>query len=405
MPVYKYSALNEHNEIINGSIDATNTQEVREVLAAEGQKIVKIQADLFARSDAGKQRFVSISSSEVGAFCKQLSIITKSGISIIRGLQMVRDQTDSKKVKELAENLNKSIQKGCSLSDAFANCGFRLPLLLVNMVKVGEVSGNLDEIFKKMADYYEKETRTKKKIVAALIYPCILVCVATGVIIVFTFFVLPELVGIIEENGAELPLLTRIMMGTSKFVASHLLAVFLSILGLIIFYIKVIPFEAKRRFKTFMLFKVPVISRVAIDFLTARVTRTMGILINTGLPMLTIMDTLEKVVGNDKIAQGISEAKDKINKGAALSASLEQMGFFDNMVTNIISISEETGTLAESMTDLADYYDEKFDTGIAKAIAMLEPMFTLIMGGVIAAILLSVMMPMFNMMGALSGNN
>jgi len=405
MPVFKYSALNEHNEIIKGSMDAKNAEDVREALASEGQKIINMREDMFARSSSGKQTLQSISSAEVAAFCKQLNIITKSGISIIKGLIMVRDQTDSKKVQQLADNLSKSIQKGCCLSEAFKNCGYRLPLLLVNMVQVGEVSGNLDEIFKKMADYYENDTRTRKKIIAALIYPCILVCVSIGVIIVFTFFVLPELVGIIADTGGELPLLTRVLMGTSRFVADNLLLVLGSIAGIIIFYIKVLPFEIKRQIKTAIVFKTPMISRVAVDFITARVTRTMGILMNTGLPMLTIMDTLERVVGNERVAKGISEAKDRINKGESLSASFEQIGFFDSMVTNIISISEETGTLAESMVDIADYYDERFDSGISKAISMLEPMFTLIMGGVIAAILLSVMMPMFNMIGSLSNNS
>lgn len=404
MPVYKYSALNEHNEIIKGSIDVGRPEEVRSILASEGQKLIKIRTDLFAKSSSGNQKFKSISSSEIAAFCNQLSIITKSGISIIKGLQMVRDQTDSRKVKELAESLNISIQKGSSLTEAFRNCGYRLPQLLVNMVQVGEASGNLDSIFKKMAEYYEKETRTKKKISSALVYPCILISVAIIVIIIFTFFVLPELVGIISESGVELPLITKILMGTSRFVADNLIAVLLFIAALIAFYIKAVPYGFKQRVKTYIIFKTPMVSRVAVDFLTARVTRTMGMLVNTGLPMLTIMDTLEKVAGNEKLSKGIAGAKDRINKGESLSSSFEQIGFFDNMVTNIISISEETGTLADSMNDLADYYDEKFNSGIAKAISLLEPMFTLIMGGVIAAILLSVMLPMFSMIGSLSGS-
>ncbi|MGE5328017.1 MAG: type II secretion system F family protein [Deltaproteobacteria bacterium] len=405
MPVFKYSALNEHNEITKGSIDARSADEVYEALAAEGQKVINMREEIFARSKAGKQISKSISSSEIAAFCKQLNIITKSGISIIKGLIMVKEQTDSKKVQELADNLSKSIQKGCCLSEAFKNSGFRLPLLLVNMVQVGEVSGNLDEIFRKMADYYENDTRTRKKMISALIYPCILVCVAVGVIIIFTFFVLPGLVDVIQENGTELPLVTRILMGSSRFVADNLVAVILSIIAVIVLYKKAVPYEVKRKLKTAIIFKTPVVSRVAVDFITARVTRTMGILMNTGLPMLTIMDTLEKVVGNERVAKGISEAKDRINKGESLSASFEQIGFFDSMVTNIISISEETGTLAESMVDIADYYDERFDTGISKAIAMLEPMFTLIMGAVVATILLSVMLPMFNMIGSLSANS
>ena len=149
--------------------------------------------------------------------------------------------------------------------------------------------------------------------------------------------------------------------------------------------------------------KIKNVNGVAKDFMTSRFTRTMGILIQTGLSMLTTLETLEKVVGNDVVSRGIAKARDNINKGESLSVSLEQMKFFDNMVINIIAIGEDTGNLCESMLDLADYYDEKFDSGVARLISLIEPIFTLGMGGVIAVILLSAMLPMFDMIGSISG--
>ena len=400
---YKYSALDQNNSIVKGQVDAANENEAREILGERGEKPIRLTPAGVSRGSASGLKFKGISSDEIAVFCKQLSIITKSGISIIKGLLMVKNQTDSKKIKDLAEKLHVGIQKGYSLSEALKNSGYRLPLLLVNMVQVGEMSGNLDDIFRKMSSYFENDSRTKKKVKSAMVYPSILISVSISVIVLFTFFILPQLTEVIMDSGGELPLITKIMMDSSHFVANNIVYLALGGAVLVAVYFVGIPYETRRKYKDLIVLKIPVVSGVAKDFLTTRFARTMGVLINTGLSMLIILETLEKVIGNDKVSKGISAARDKINKGESLSSSLEQMAFFDTMVINIIAIGEETGNLGESLLELADYYDEKFETGVSKLISLIEPIFTLGMGAVIAAILLSAMMPMFNMIGGMSG--
>ncbi len=402
MPKYKYTALDDTSSIVKGQMDAGSEAELKELLAAHGQKLIKVHTNILSKSLSGKARTIPISSDEMAVFCKQLSIITRSGISIHKGLIMVRSQSTNKKIRDLAENVSMGIQKGSSLSNAFRNSGFRLPLLFINMVQVGELSGNLDEIFRKLAEYFEKESRTRKKITAAMIYPVILIFVSVGVIAIFAFFVLPQLVEIIQDSDVQLPIITRIMMGSSEFVVENKIYIALGIILLAVLYFKGIPYEKRRKFFDSLMLKMPAVSGVARDFLTARFVRTMGMLVKIGLSMLTILETLEKLVGNDNLRKGIAQARERINKGESLSSSLEQIGFFDSMVTNIIAIGEETGNLGESLLDLADYYDEKFDSGVSKLISMIEPAFTLGMGAVIAAILLSAMLPVFDMIGSFS---
>lgn len=402
---YKYSVLDSNNSIINGELEALSLNEAKEVLLAEGKKIISVKPNIFSKEYLFGSTAKTLTSQELALFCKQLSIITKSGISIIKGLIMIKGQTRNVKLIELCENIYTRIQKGCSVSVAFKTSGYRLPLLLINMVEIGELSGNLDDIFKKMSDYYEKEANTKKKIVSSMIYPCILICVCIGVITLFTFYILPELVKVIQDTGGKLPFITQALLSSSRFVANNLGYIAIGIVALIIVYKRYVPYSFKYRIKNFFLLKLPLISEVTKDFITARFVRTMGILVKTGLSMLVTLETLENVIGNENVRHGIGMAREKINKGESLSVSIEQIGFFDPMVTNIISIGEETGSLDTALLDLAEYYDEKFDSGISKLISLLEPSFTLIMGVVIGTIVLSAMLPMFNMISSFSNMN
>lgn len=396
---YKYTALDQNNNVITGSIDAASEIQARDILASQGQKLIKIKREALAKAGPGEK---SISGPEIAVFCKELSIITKSGISILKGLAMICSQSHNRRIRQLAENINVGIQKGYSLSEAFKNCGYRLPLLLVNMIRIGEVSGNLDDIFRRMADYFQKEAALRKKVVGAMIYPAILLCVSVGVIIIFTFFVLPQLVEIIEDTGGKLPLITRIMMGSANFVKDNIVYIIIALIVLAIVYVKGIPYEMKNKAKGWLMLRIPGAAGISKDFITTRFVRTAGILFNTGLPMLVILDTLEKVIGNEEVGRGIAAARDNINKGESLSNSLQQIGFFDTMVINIIAIGEETGRLSESLMELAEYYDERFESTVARFISLIEPAFTLGMGAVIATILLSAMLPMFDMIGNMS---
>lgn len=397
---FKYSALDERNEIIKGQIDAYDESEAQKMIAELGYKPIRIT---MSGVGSKKDKLGKFSSDEIALFCKQLSIITKSGISIIKGLLLVRNQSENKKIKLLAENLHIGIQKGCSLSEAMKNCGFRLPMLLINMVQVGEVSGNLDDIFKKMTDYFEKDSKTKKKIIGAMIYPSILLVGSIGVIALFSFLILPQMMGIVIDSGGKMPLITTFMMGSAEFVKNNILYLSIGAVILITLYFKAIPYEFRRKMIDAILFKTPGVAGVTRDFMTARLTKTMGILIETGLSMMVTLETLERVMGNETISKGIAGVREGVNKGESLSKSMEKMGYFDNMVVNIMAIGEDTGNLGESLLDLADYYDEKFDSGVTKLVSMIEPMFTLGMGAVIGTILLSSMLPMFNMISTMGG--
>ena len=399
---FKYSALDERNEIIKGQIDAYDEIEAQNMIAEIGYKPIRLTMAGLG-SGSAKDKIKKMSSDEIALFCKQLSIITKSGISIIKGLLLVRNQSDNKKMKLLAENLHMGIQKGCSLSEAMKNCGFRLPMLLINMVQVGEASGNLDDIFKKMSAYFEKESKTKKKIIGAMTYPGILLVGSIGVIALFSFLILPQMMELVIDSGGKMPVITKFMMDSADFVKNNILYMLIGAAILITLYLKALPYEFRRKIVDVLFFKTPGVAGVTRDFMTARLTKTMGILIETGLSMMSTLETLERVMGNETISKGIAGVRDGINKGESLSKSMEQMGYFDNMVINIMAIGEDTGNLGESLLDLADYYDEKFDTGVTSLVGMIEPIFTLGMGAIIGTILLSSMLPMFNMISTMGG--
>lgn len=404
MITFKYSVLDKNNNIVNGNTKAISADEVRDMLIAEGYKIIKIKADAFSAGLSIYSRSKKVSGEEIALFCKQMSIITKSGISVIKGLSMIRSQSDSKKIQGLCENIYTNIQKGYSIFDAFKNCGYRLPLLLINMIKIGELTGNMDQIFKKMTEYFEKENRTKKKIKGAMIYPIILITMSVIVISLFLLKLLPQMSSVVQEAGGTLPEFTQLLLNASAFLNKNYQYGGIVLFAFIVIFKWGTPLSFKVKIKDLFIFKMPVLNVVTRDFVTARFVRTMGILVKTGLPLLTVLETLEHAIGIDSIGKKIREVQDGINKGESLTSSLEHMGYFDGMVTNIISIGEETGTLDDSLLDMADYYDEKFDNGVSKLISLIEPIFTLGMGVIIGGIVISVMLPMFSMMSSMSGD-
>jgi type IV pilus assembly protein PilC len=399
---YNYSALDRNNNIKKGSISSSNIEEAQRVLLEQGFKIIKIKLNLSSILSLASNRPKKISPLEIALFCKQMAIISKSGISITKGLMMVYNQTNNKNVKKLSENLYTNIQKGQSVSDAFKNSNYRLPLILINMIKIGELTGNMDEIFKKMREYFEKEASTKKKIVDSMIYPGVLITMSIVVINVFLLKVFPQMTSVVSESGGHLPTYATYLLKVSDFIRNNYKAILTTLISIITVIAFFIPISIKEKFKSFIIFNVPFIKTVTKDFVTARFVRSMGVLIKTGLSLVIVLETLQHAIGITSIEKKILEVKDRISKGDSLSLGLEQIGYFDSMVTNIVTIGEETGTLDESLLDLADYYDEKFDDGLKKLISIIEPVFTIFMGIVIGAIVLSAMLPMFDMIGSLS---
>lgn len=271
------------------------------------------------------------------------------------------------------------------------------PHLLVSMVEAGELTGNLDEILKRMSEHYEKENRINSKIKGAMVYPIILSIVAIGVVIFLLIFIMPTFIGLFTSSGIALPLPTRILLSFSYFIKKfwYLFLILISIVGFLLKNLMNID-SGKRAFDR-LLFKLPIIGGSITNIITSRFTRTLSSLLSSGIPIIPSLEAAANVTNNMVVKDGIERVVYDIKKGISLAKLLKDMKVFPPMMISMVSIGEESGSLDEMLSKTADFYDEELETAIQKMVSMLEPLMIIVMSIIIGFIVIAMILPMFEM--------
>jgi len=401
MSTYNYRAVNDKGRTVRGILEAKDEFEAKAKLQDRGLLPVKISqlpdyADSILKIFRRKPDIKSIT-----VFCRQLAIITSSGVNILRGLEILKKQISNKKMKSIVSRIYEDVQKGNSLSEAMAGDDMMLPPLLVNMISVGEVSGNLDEVLEQMTSFYERESFLKEKVKTAMTYPLILTAMAVLILILFIYVVFPQILSVINETGGELPGLTVAVLGFVGFLRKYFLFVLLLVLCLIGAVKIFVPENEFNLVKDKLFIRIPIVGINIRNVVTARFMRSMWLLTKGGIPLLLALETVEKAIANEIVRQGIREARENIKKGEILGDSLASCNFFDPMAVNMINVGEETGEMEYILETMADYYDKESEIGISRMMAMIEPMFTIIIGLLIGFLLVSMVLPLFNMVSGI----
>jgi type IV pilus assembly protein PilC len=347
-------------------------------------------------------KFKSVSIKDISIFCRQFSFSISAGITILKALEIVKEQTENSKLKKILSAVFEEVQKGVGLSEAMGKHK-DLPEMLINMIAVGEVSGTLDRILERMANYYDKEYRLKQKIKQALTYPMLVSVFALAVVVILVTKVLPTFIATMDSmGGGTLPLPTRIVLGLSNALRTKgllIVAVIVVLAALIRIYIKSESGEEKfHRLKL----NIPIFGKINNKILTAKFARTFGTLMASGVPLIQSMDICAKVVGNRVAANVLESSKEDIKKGGSLGEALGARKLFPIMLTQMIKIGEESGTLDVILEKTAEYYDNEVDTVTAQLTAILEPLIIIVLAAVVGFIILSVIMPMFGMYNAMN---
>ncbi|MCJ7689221.1 MAG: type II secretion system F family protein [Clostridiaceae bacterium] len=340
-----------------------------------------------------------LTDTQFSGFCGQLAIIINAGVNILKGLEVMEEQTKDKKLKIIIANIHTSVKRGNMLGKAMEATG-AFPSLLYDMVTSGELSGNMDSMLFNMETYYEKEANIKNKVKAASVYPIILLVSAVGMILFFNFFIFPEVKSLFADSN-ELPFITKALIGSLNYLNSHPLNIIISIVGVILFFKYLSSFKSVKYWKDSVTLKIPALSTVKRDVITARFSRSMALFLKSGVPILSILDSLQLIVDNYYIAGKIEKVKIDMVNGSNISDAIETHGVFEPLVVQMIRVGEETGKLDETLYKLAEIYDKRADTGITKLMAMIEPVFTLVVGVFVAVIILAMAMPIMNMTSSL----
>jgi type IV pilus assembly protein PilC len=398
MPLYEYKALNKAGERIDGRYNAQNRNDILQMLRKNQYHPVLIN-EVAEGTDLRKIAiFNKVKTKDIAVFARQFYAMLNAGITIIQCLDILRQQTENKSLKEVIAKVYESVQKGSTLSESLKDHKNVFPELFIYMVEAGEVSGTLDKIMERMAAHYEKESKIQNKIKGAMTYPILLAAVSVVVVVFMLVAILPTFLSMFEGSGVPLPGPTRFLLGISNGLRQywHILLLAIGVIAYVVRrYIK--TDNGRKAFDRLKL-RLPVVKNTVVKIAASRFTRTLSTLLASGIPLLSAMDVVARVVGNRVIADGILSAKEELRKGFDLSGPICRLDVFPPMVHSMILIGEESGTLDEVLRRTADFYDEEVDAAIRKMTSMLEPVMLIFMAVIIGFLVVAMYLPMIDMM-------
>ncbi|NTW72379.1 MAG: type II secretion system F family protein [Eubacteriaceae bacterium] len=403
MATYSYTAKNLSGESVKGNLEAVSRDEVVTLIRERKLIPINIQEDknrtLNMNIELVKQK---VKTRDLAIFCRQFAVTLRAGITVVDSLDILRKQSSNKKLKEVVEQVHEDVQKGNSLSYAFSKEPKVFPSLLVNMVETGEVSGTLDDVMDKMATHFEKEHRINQKIKSAVTYPIVVSVVALAVVILLLTVVIPTFVGMFEQFNAELPLPTKILLAISNSITSFWYIYIIVIAAAIYFFRKYIETDAGRlKFDQFKL-RMPAFGDMNTKIAMSRFSTNLAVMINSGVDIIQAVEVVQKVVGNEYIKVKLEDVKDGIRKGYGIGMTMEANGAFPPLVYQMVEVGENSGTLDYVLEKISEFYEAEVDTAIGQLTTIIEPLLIVGLGGVVAFIMVSMLLPMFDLYGAIS---
>jgi type IV pilus assembly protein PilC len=390
---YKYMAKTSNGNVIKGSAESGSVYELalhlrkNEVFLVKSRRIIKI-TEVSTRPNL---KTISI-------FCKQFSICIKSGIPICDILNLLYEQMPHKSIKNSLLSIRENVQKGNSLHSSMRRTINVYPEFMINMIYLGEESGKLDTILEELSKYYEKEHKLIKKFTNSMIYPCT-VFITIMIVSLFLFIkVIPVFISNLNSLDADIPFVTKLILGASNFLSKNIL--WILIISLILIFILIEYFKTESGKMNFDKFKFmcPILSSVYKRLIYTRFSRGLNILLGSGVGLLKAFEVINDVIGDRYFKLKLKTVFDDIKKGEELSSSLEAMNLFPKFFIAMIKIGEETGNLEQMFLTAADIFYEDAQENVEKATALVEPILIVFLGIIIGTIVLSVMLPMLSVM-------
>lgn len=396
MSLFKYEAINSEGKTVKEKEEAASKNELIEKLKREDVYVILVE-EIQEKDKRSLFSSSRVKSSDVTMFLRQLATLLVTGVPIIVSLQILKDQTTNKKFGKILSEIHESIHKGSSFSEALKKHPSVFSELVFNMVETGEVSGSIDMVIERLAVHYEKNEIINKKIKSAMVYPIILSIVAFIVVTFMLVFVMPTFMTMFESSGVEIPGPTKILIATGSGIRKYWYIIAI-VIGALNFGLKKYfntP-EGRIRFDGMKL-KIPYLKTVVVNITTARFSRTMSTMIYSGVPLLDALENVSKVVGNEVVRRDLMDVKEKVRKGNALSVPMAEIEYLPSMLASMIKIGEESGDIDGILDKTATFYENEVETSLQQLVSLFEPMLIVVLGIVLGFIIVSMALPMFDM--------
>ena len=402
MPLYHYKARDDMGKLVEGAIDSSTESDLVKKLRKMGYVItgVSVTPDKSSVEDffAG---FRSISQEDMIFFDIQLSSMLEAGMPLLTCLRAISAQAENKRLKKLLEDVTLKVETGSSFSDALTAYPWAFSKLTISMVKAGEASGNLALVLQRLAEFGEREVDLRQKISGAMLYPVILSVAATLVILFIVTFIIPKFAEIFQKAKIPLPIVTRILYNAGMAIKDYWYLFMLALIA--VFWAGRIYVDTRAgrfKFDTLKL-KIPVVGALVRRAAIARFARMLATLSASGVNILESLEILEITIGNAVLARVVSTVRDAVRDGSKISESLKVSTEFPPDIVQMIAAGEETGNLDSMLNKVADLYEAAVAYNIKRLTSLIEPLFLVVMGCVVAAIMASILVPMFDMVKVL----
>ncbi len=342
------------------------------------------------------QTATRVRTADLTMFFVQLAALIEAGLALDRGLETLSTQKYRGGLNRVIKSLLTEVRSGIALSEAMAKQHHVFSELQVQMVRAGEISGHLEVILAKLADYLEKEATRKSQLKSALIYPVFLISLAIGATGFIIAYVIPKMSKVFESFGTQLPWTTLMLLGLGKFTAAYWLVILLALAGVVLglhWYVR----TAAGRFQIDrLLLRIPLLGEIALKISMARFARTMSVLGSGGVGVMEALEIAAAVSGNRVVKSAVMEARPEVREGKALAAAFVKQGLFPPILTNMVAVGEETGNLEKMLLKIAEMFEFEVDTGLKRVLSLLEPAMIIFMGLVVAFIVISILVPIFD---------
>lgn len=408
MPIFIYKAKRGPEKVETGEVTAINQDQAVVKLEGMGLSPISIiEKDEGRRTrDEGRKiepppasslSPVAVRTKDIDTFTWQLASLVKASVPMLRAMALISQQTESKPLKVVVDDLHAQIKDGKTLSDGLRKYPHLFNNLYLNMVRSGERGGTLHEVLYRVAEHREKEQAVARKIQAALAYPAVMVVVGVGTVVVMLTVFMPKFIGIFESMKQALPLPTKILINLSNFMAGNWHTLLIAVVSVFIVFGRARPSSRKKFFFDLIKLHIPFIKKFVRNAEIAKFARTLGMLLKNGLSVYESLDLATDTLDNDALRRQLKKAGHEIvQQGATLSSSLAGVHVFPSFAVNMIAVGEESGKLEESLNGVASAYEKEVEQAMSLMTSLLEPLLILVIGGVVGFIVLAMLLPIFD---------
>lgn len=397
---YSYVAYDDRRKVVRGTIDVTTERQAMETLQRAGYSPLSLKHTTGGWSIRRQiPSLFGVRPKDVIRFSRLLATLVGKGTSTTMALQMLRDHTGNVVFRDIIDEIQEELRQGRSFSEALSKHTDAFPELYRRMVAIAERTGRLEEVLERLATTMEKEQALASSVKRALVYPTFVIVIAGGVIIMLVTFVLPSLTEMFTDFGSDIPWSTKLLVGITDFTSGNKLLLAASGFGMVIGTTIALRYKAVRRGLDALLLRMPIIGQIVQLKAMASFSRTVAAGLSSSLAMPDILDLAQRTAGNQIVSEALNEVRGEVLRGRMLSQSMARHSLFPGPLIQMTRVGEESGTLDQDLTTMAETYEREVDEKVTAFVSLLEPSLIVVMGVIVAFIVVSVILPTYSIYG------